>query len=275
MPCVVKRYDISKVFDIEFVIVEENLQPLLGLKACIQLRLIKRVDTFDDFPKSKDELIEKYRNVFEGLGAMKGYCYQIKLHDCAQPVVQPSRRIPFSLKTKLKDSLDQLVRSKIISSVDYPTEWVNQMIAIEKPNGKLRICLDPRNLNKFIMREHFLIPKSEDIISQLAGKQIFSVLDMKNGFWQIALEEESSKLCTFSTPFGRYKFNVLPFGISSAPEVFQRKNMEIFGDIQNVEVYFDDIIVSGKDEFEHDIALRKVLDRAIKYQLKFNVEKIQ
>lgn len=125
------------------------------------------------------------------------------------------------------------------------------------------------------MREHFMIPTAEDILSRLFGKIIFSVIDMKEGFWQLKLDEPSSQLCTFNTPFGRYKFNRLPFGICSAPEIFQSKNFEMFGDIANVDIYFDDIIVYGQTEEEHDIALKAVLDRAVRYNIKFNFSKLQ
>jgi len=125
---------------------------------------------------------------------------------------------------------------------------------VEKPNGALRLCLDPKPLNKYICREYFTIPKCDDILSRLEGKTLFTVIDMKDGFWQIQFSKESSDYCTFNTPFGRYKFNRLPFGISSAPEIFQKKNTEIFGGIPGVDIYF---------EQEHDIALSTVFERAL------------
>lgn len=145
---------------------------------------------------------------------------------------------------------------------------------VEKPNGKLRICLDPKPLNDCIKREHYLIPTSDDILSRLSGKNMFSVIDMKDGFWQIKIDKDSSDLCTFNTPFGRWKFLRLPFGICSAPELFQKKNVELFGDIPNVEIYFDDMIISGIDQEDHDKTLRLVLERAMQYNVKFNPDKL-
>ena len=89
------------------------------------------------------------------------------------------------------------------------------------------------------------------------------------------LDNESSELCTFNTPYGRYKFNVLPFGIASAPEVFQKRNERLFGDIEGVETYFDDLIVTGTDAITHDAALIEVLKRAEALNIKFNANKLQ
>ena len=119
--------------------------------------------------------------------------------------------------------------SGIIQKVDQPTEWVNSMVVVEKKNGSVRICLDPRELNKAIMREHHHIPTLEDIAFKFAGMKIFTILDMKHGYWHVPLDQESCLLTTFNTPFGRFCFRRLPFGINSAAEVFEKRVEEIFG----------------------------------------------
>lgn len=106
--------------------------------------------------------------------------------------------------------------------MDRPTPWVNSLVIVEKRDGSLRLCLDPRDLNKAIRLEHQRIPTAEDITSRLRGKKVFSIVDEKDGFWQVRLDDERSHLCTFSTPYGRYRFKRMPFGISSAPEVFPK-----------------------------------------------------
>ena len=100
------------------------------------------------------------------------------------------------------------------------------MLTVKKP-GKLRICIDPRDLNKAIKRSHYIMPTLEDILPNLANAKVFSVLDAKEGFWHIKLDESSSFLTTFWTPVGRYRWLRLPFGISSAPEKFQRRQHEV------------------------------------------------
>ncbi|GBL79545.1 Transposon Ty3-I Gag-Pol polyprotein [Araneus ventricosus] len=163
----------------------------------------------------------------------------------------------------------------VVSPVDKPADWVNSLVIVEKPNGKLRICLDPRNLNKAIKREQYVIPSVDEIIRRLEGKQCFSVLDLKEGFWQIPLDKDSAELCTFNLPFGCYKFNRLPFGICSAPEVFQKKNQKLFGDIKGFEIYFDDLIIVGKNKEEHDKISLEVLERAKENIIKINPNKFQ
>ena len=85
------------------------------------------------------------------------------------------------------------------------------MVTEKKDKNKLRVCLDPSDLNKAILRQHYSIPTTDEVLSKLAGKKIFSVLDKKDGYWQVKLDEASSLLCTFNTPWGRYRFKRLPF----------------------------------------------------------------
>lgn len=114
---------------------------------------------------------------------------------------------------KLKNKLDELESLKIVEKVDEPTEWVNSLVIVPKRNEDIRIYIDRKELNKAIKREHFYLPSLEDIVNKLENAKIFSVVDCSNGFWQICLDNESSKLCTFNTPFGRHKFLRMPYGI--------------------------------------------------------------
>ena len=111
----------------------------------------------------------------------------------------------------------------VVSRVDEPTEWCSGMVVVLKPNGKLRICTDYIKLNESIKRERLMLPAVEHTLAQLQGAKVFSKLDANNGFWQVPLAKESSLLTTFITPFGRFAYNRLPFGITSAPEFFQKK----------------------------------------------------
>ena len=91
-----------------------------------------------------------------------------------------------------------------------------------KKNGNLRICIDPRPLNTALEREHFQLPTLDDLLPELADSKVFSTLDLQDGFWQVKLDEASSRLTTFTTPFSRFRWKVLPFGIAPAPEIFQK-----------------------------------------------------
>ena len=149
------------------------------------------------------------------------------------------------------------------------------MVTVIKPNGKLRICIDPRDLNKAIRREYYPMRTIEEISARMPNAKYFSVLDASSGFWQVKLDHESAKLCTFNTPFGRYMFKRLPFGISSAQDVFQSIMSEMFEDIEGVEVVIDDLLIWGTTEEEHDARLEKVLQCAQQWNLKLNKEKSQ
>lgn len=107
----------------------------------------------------------------------------------------------------------------------------------------------------------------------MSGAIIFSTLDADKAFWQIKLTENSSKLITFNTSFGRYKFLRLPYGISSAPEIFHRCFQDMFSEIEGVQIYLDDLIVYGKNETEHNTRLNKVFEIARERGVKFNLSK--
>ena len=144
---------------------------------------------------------------------------------------------------------------------------------VGKPNGKLRVCLDPRDLNQAIKRQHYQLPTAEDILSQMAGAKYFSKLDASSGYWQLKLDEESSKLLAFHTPFGRYKFKRLPFGVNCASEIFQAEVTEILEGLEGCANAQDDIVVWGDTKDNHDRRLKNVLSRIRFSGLKLNRSK--
>ena len=218
-------------------------------------------------------LKEKYPTVFKGLGSLG--MYHITLEDKHTPIINPPRRIPHSLKQRLKQTIDKNVKSGVLVKVDQPTDWVSNLVVIEKKDGTLRMCLDPKDLNKAIKREHYTIPTMQDIASEFHGKKVFSTLDLKDGYWQIQLDEESSLLCTFNTPFGHYRFTRMPFGIKSASEVFQKQNEAAFANIPGLHIVADDLIIAAENTDEHDKILHQVLQRAEERNIKLNSDKLQ
>ncbi|CAB4009628.1 Transposon Ty3-G Gag-Pol poly [Paramuricea clavata] len=107
------------------------------------------------------------------------------------PVINPSRTISAALRSRVKEELDDMERKNVIRKVEKPTDWFISMVVVEKPNGKLRICLDPKHLNKAIKREHFQLPTIEDITTRMANAKWFSQLDANHGYWQIPLDKDS------------------------------------------------------------------------------------
>ena len=124
-----------------------------------------------------------------------------------------------------------MVDLDIIELIKKPTDWVNGLVIIEKPNGKLHICLNPQPLNNAIKHECLHLPTAEEIFSQMSGACFFSNLDASLGYWQIKVDEESSHLLVFGTPLGCYRFKRLPYGIHSANEVFQQEITSITSDV--------------------------------------------
>lgn len=275
-----------------------NLRPLLGRKACIGMNIVTYLDNdqlnkpntgdAEVYPVSekvgaltKEQLMRKYPRVFgDGIGRLKGE-YHIRLDPQSVPVQHAPRKVPVALRDRLKETLDQLSEQGIVAPVTEPTSWVSSMVVVPKSDGKLRICLDPKDLNQAIQREHYPLPTIEDIATRLHGAKVFTVLDVRNGFWHVPLDEDSSFLTTFNTPFGRYRWTRMPFGISSAPEVFQRRMHEVIEGLKGVEVVADDFVAVGFGDTDeeaianHDETLEAFLRRCEESDLKLNDTKLK
>ena len=163
----------------------------------------------------------------------------------------------------------------VISKVSEPTAWCAGMVVVPKQNGNLRICVDLKPLDENVLREVHPLPKVDETLAQLAGAKIFSKLDANSGFWQIPLAKESRLLTTFVTPYGRYCFNKLLFGICSAPEHFQRRMSEVLAGLEGVLCLMDDVLVFGKSAEEHDTRLLAVLQRIQQAGVTLNPDKCE
>ena len=166
-----------------------------------------------------------------------------------------------------------MVESGLIRPVTEPTDWCAATVPMFKKTGAVRICVDLKQLNTAVRCEHHMLPSLEDIAPKLAESKVFSTLDAAIGFWQIPIDEDSQLLTMFITPFGRYAFCRLPFGISSAPEIFQRKMSTLLDGLDGVEVIMDDILVHGCNMEEHDARLNAVLRIINDSGLKLNPKK--
>ena len=225
-----------------------------------------------------EQLKAKHPEVFgPGVGRLEGK-YRIVLDNNTPPVQDPPRRVPVPLREALKDTLDDLVQQDILAPVQQPTPWISSIVVVPKEDGKPRICLDPKHLNKAIRREHYPLPTIEDVATRLYGAKVFTVMDVRKGFWHVELEEDSSLLTTFNTPFGQYRWKRMPFGISSAPQVFQRRIHELIEGLRGVEVVADDFVVVGFGDTvqaatrDHDSNLEAFLHRCAEKGVKLNSE---
>ena len=138
-----------------------------------------------------------FTDVYERpIGTLEGQIH-LRVDESVAPVVMPVRRIPTSVRSQLRDELDRLTSLGVITPVDQPTPWVNQIVVTKKKSGDLRICLDPKELNKALLRERFQIPILDDVLHELGQSKVFTKADLSRGYWHVQLDTESSLLTTF------------------------------------------------------------------------------
>ena len=255
-----------------FYVAETPGPIILVLPSITKMKVITINNVKTNKIKTSDDLENMYPDRFEGIGNFEG-TYHIVTDPTVPPVIHSPRRPPISMVQEIKDELDQMEETGVIKKVTEPTEWVSSLVYAWKQSGKLRICLDPRDLNKAIMRPHYPTNNLEDVSYKLKGAKIFSKLDARQGYWAIHLDHESSLKTTFNSPHGRYRFLRLPFGLNLSQDVFQLKMDMIIENCPGTLGIADDIADFGKNEEEHDANLHHLMTRAREGGLIFNKEK--
>ena len=208
----------------------------------------------------KHEIEKEYPELFQAIGLMEGKI-SIKLKEGATPHVEPVRRVLHAMQEPLKAELDKLVKEGILHKVDIsePIEWLNYFVCVKKANGKIQLCLDPTHVNKWIIGPRHSAKLVDDILHNLNGAKYFPVIDSTSSFFTHMLDEESSKLTTFGTPFGHYRFLRVPMGASLSSDVYQYKVDAHFEGIKNCIAIADAIIIYGfkEDGSDHDDTVKK------------------
>ena len=161
----------------------------------------------------------------------------------------------------------------VITHVDQPMEWVSSITYIQKANGKLHLCLDPHDLNKVIHHNHHKTPTVEEVAHEFAHSHYFTKLDAHHGYCSIVLDQKSSLLTTFNSPFGRYHFLHLPFGLVCSQDIFQKKMDKFLEECQGCIRMEDDITIHHHTEAEHNAHLWNLMHFTCKYGLVFNPQK--
>lgn len=204
--------------------------------------------------------------------------FQLKLHikDNVKPVAQPVRRLPFGLRDKVDERLDELLGKDIIEEVSHnPTEWVWPLVVVPMTDGDIRICGDMRRANSARERERQPIPTIEEVLYDLNGSTVFSKLDLKGGFHQVELDKRSREITTFVSHRGLYRYRRLMFGVTSAPEEYQQVVADVLHVSERVANMADDLIVHGCGIKERDRNLHAVLTRLKENGLTLNGDKCQ
>ena len=196
---------------------------------------------------TKNDVLQFYSNVFRpGRGSPLGTPMHIELDPNVRPVHAQVRRVPVVKLDRVNEELERLAKEGIIKPVSQPTDWLSNILVKEKPNGKLRICIDPsQTINRAIRRPKYTIPTIEEKLPLLTNAKVFTIVDVSEAFHTIELDEESSLLTTFQGPSGRYCYTRMPFGIASGPEEYQRQQHEFLDGLQGVINIADDICVFG------------------------------
>ena len=253
----------DKTGSLTFYVLDGHTENLLSREATARFGFVQRLDEIDT-------------EVFGDVGNVKCKPIKISLTEDAKPYsLHTTRRIPIPLLPKVEEELKRMEKNGVITRVTEPTDWCAPIVPVAKPNGGVRLCTDFKRLNAAVKRERYVLPTLEDITYKLRGSTVFSKLDATSGYWQLPLDEETAKLTTFITPFGRFYYNRLPFGISSASEIFQRTMESILGDIPGVECFQDDVLLHSKTTKDHERLKTEVFQRVKESGLTLNRKKCE
>ncbi|KAK9679592.1 Reverse transcriptase (RNA-dependent DNA polymerase) [Popillia japonica] len=266
-------------------VVKGHSTPLLSYETAVKLGILHIGILHITFSTEMTEtkiIKDKFPELFQGTGKLKGNEVHLFIDPTVVPVAQKHRRLPFSIRDKVKEELKrleqndiiELEQNDIIELVTTPTPWLSPIVVVPKPNNTnaIRMCVDMRS-SSILKRVRHLTPTIDDIIVALNGSKFFSKLDLKDGYHQLVLDKQSRGITSFSTHVGTYRYKRLNFGINAAAEIFQDTVRQVLVGIAGVINVSDDILVFGKSQEEHDVALESVLERLKQSGLTLNDRK--
>ena len=223
-------------------------------------------------PLTKQDILDIYSDVFTGIGKFPGMPYKFQLKaKCKTHARHAPRKVPIHLQDAFHKEIRNLEQLGILEETKDVTEWVNSFVIMEKKiptdsnssqghSKKLRICLDPRDLNEALEREPYYTWSIEEIMAKFHGMTRFTIADFNKGYWMVELDPESRKYTMMALDIGRFQWTRLPMGSIVAQDVFQRKLDGIFLDVPGVTGIADDMVIYGRSDLEHDKHLINFLD---------------
>ena len=239
-------------------------------------------------PLTKQDILDVYSDVFTGIGKFPGLLYKFQLKPNAKPARHAPRKVPIHLQDAFHKEIRNLEQLGILEETKDVMEWVNSFVIMEKKiptdsnssqghsmNKKLRICLDPRDLNEVLETEPYYTHSIEEIMGKFHGMTRFTIADFNKGYWMVELDPESRKYTMMALDIGRFQWTQLPMGFIVAQHVFQRKLDAIFLNIPGVTGIADDMIIYGRSNLEHDKHFLNFLEVCRKNTLTLNPDKMQ
>lgn len=223
-----------------------------------------------------DEVLDKHKVVFnKDLGQIKGVRASIHVDTEVKPIFFKPRPLPYAMKSKVEKELERLERENVIEPVKY-SDWAAPVVPVLKQNGELRLCGDYKvTVNRVSRIEQYPIPTLDELMNKLGQGSVYHKLDLSHAYSQLELDEGSQQYTTINTHKGLYQYTRLPYGISSAPAIFQRVMDVVVKDIPSVAVYLDDILVTGSTVEESIENLNVVLARLEEFGLRLKKEKCE
>ena len=191
-----------------------------------------------------------------------------------KPINISHRRAPIALISEYKDQIQQGIQTGVMKEI--VSSWSAPALMVKKPNGDYRLCVDYRRLNEHVKSDAYGLPNMEAMLDDLSNKSIFTTIDLLSGFWQIPVDPETQDILAFSTPFGQYTWQVMPFGIKTAPACFQRMMDKVLkkGDDED-SAYLDDVMVASHQWLEHWTSLDSLFNKLSSANLKVKASKVK
>ncbi|XP_048729723.2 uncharacterized protein K02A2.6-like [Ostrea edulis] len=248
--------------NVEFVVIDGKGQALLGRETALKLSVLKLVHhvTEGAVCTPNETIFEKYPECFTGVGKLKSFQLEIPIDPDVEPVIQPMRRTPFNLRDKLEKKLNELLDLDIIERVEEPSSWVSPVVCVPKRSSDdIRLCVDMRLANTGVKRIRHPIPTIDELLQEMNSSKVFSKLDVTWAYHQIELKPESREITTFVTHKGLFRYKRLMFGVSCAPELYQKVMQQVLQGCEGVHNIMDDIIVHASCQAEHDKCLENVV----------------
>ena len=258
----------------DLTVVQGNGPSLLGRDWLSRIRLdwaeIGAVRAHEG-EKAVSHILDKYRYVFTGgPGKMTHIKAHLMLREGARPRAHRPRQVPFALVGK---ELDRLEKLGVLRRVNH-SMWALPIVPVHKKDGTIRVCGDYKvTINPDLLVDQYPLPKPTDLMACLTGGVCFTKLDLTSAYQQMELDEESRELVTMTTQQGLYQYTRLPFGVASAPAIFQRAMDEILQGLPGVICYLDDILITGRTAIEHHERLEEVMRRLQEHGTQLKWEK--